>query len=79
MTKAYFLPLVSLPVIIDEPGKYVTRCGDVVTINIVSVKHDFGCYGSYGVGDNGAGESWHKSGRLFATSKSLYDIVGKAR
>ncbi|QIG65745.1 hypothetical protein phiOC_p080 [Ochrobactrum phage vB_OspM_OC] len=76
MAKAYFLPLVSLPVVIDESGEYVTRCGDVVTVTIVSTKHDMGCHGFYNAG--GVSESWHKSGRLYAGTESFNDIVRKA-
>lgn len=77
MTKAYFLPLVNLPVIIDEPGKYVTRCGDVVTVTKVSSRHDINCHGYYGERYK-TKERWHKSGRLYATTESFNDIVSKA-
>lgn len=76
MAKAYFLPLVSLPVIIDEPGEYVTRCGDVVTVTLVSARHDLNCHGFYN--DGHINESWHKSGRLYTTTESFNDIVSKA-
>lgn len=73
---AYFAAFVNLPVVIDEPGEYITRCGETVTIRKASSRHDFGCNGTY---DNcGTDESWHKSGRLQATRESNNDIVAKA-
>lgn len=72
MTSSYFAPLVTLPTIIDEEGKYVTRLGDVVTIDMVSAAHEFGCFGEY---DNGLRDRWHKSGRIFATRESDADII----
>lgn len=75
MTTAYFAPLVTLPVIITEPGGYFTRNGEKVSVTSVSTQHDFGCGGHYG---NGTHERWHKSGRIFAGSLSANDIVRKA-
>jgi len=72
MTSAYFASLVSKPSVIVEPGNYITRSGEVVTINVASTRHDLGCKGSYA---NGTSESWHKSGRIFATSETANDIV----
>lgn len=73
--RAYFAPLVTKPVIITGPGQYKTRNGDIVTIHKVSRAHDFGCGGHY---SDDTYDSWHKSGRIFATSESQNDIVSRA-
>lgn len=75
MSSAYFAPLVTLPSIIVQPGRYRTRSGDIVTLDAVSIRHDFGCVGSY---PNGVRDAWHKSGRLYATGECRNDIVGKS-
>lgn len=75
MSTGYFAPLVTLPVIITEPGAYFTRYGEKVSITSVSNRHDFGCYGHY---PDGTHERWHKSGRIFAGSLSENDILSKA-
>lgn len=74
MTSAYFAPLVTLPVIITEPGQYRTRAGEVVTVKTVSKRNDYGCRGHY---RNGLLEFWHRSGRIFANVLSDHDIVGR--
>ena len=74
-TAAYFASLVTLPTLIDAPGSYVTRDGKVVSVSAVSDRHDFGCVGTY---RNGIRESWHRSGRILATSETANDIVGSA-
>ena len=71
----YFAPLVTLAHVIDAPGRYLTRGGEVVTVTAVSSKHDFGNVGTY---PNNIREGWHRSGRLYAGMKSQNDIVGKA-
>jgi len=73
---AYFAPLVLEPVVIDSPGKYRTRCGETVEITASSRRHDLGCKGCYA---NGVRESWHKSGRIFATQLTANDIVAWCR
>jgi hypothetical protein len=73
--KAYWAPFVTLPVIITEPGEYITRGGEKVIVESVSTKHDFDCLGTYSTGQS---EGWHKSGRLFAGRTSQNDIVSKA-
>jgi len=75
MSSAYFAPLVTVSTVINAPGMYVTRCGEVVTIHAVSSRHDFGCHGAY---PNGTAESWHRSGRLFASQETTNDIVAPA-
>jgi predicted nucleic acid-binding protein len=72
----YFIPLFTLPNIIDAPGEYLTRGGDRVMIDRASTRHDYGCVGSY-VGC-GTAEKWHKSGRILATSQTRNDVVCKA-
>ena len=69
---AYFADLVGLPAVVVAVGFYLTRAGELVHVDAVSARHDFGCTGSYA---NGAGERWHKSGRLFAGMLSVNDIV----
>lgn len=70
----WFGGLVNEPVIIDEPGNYTTRSGEVVTITAVSTRHDFACTGTY---QNGTKEGWHKSGHLYVNQGSQNDIVKK--
>ena len=74
-TAAYFAPLVALPTLIGAPGSYVTRDGNIVSVRAGSDRHDFGCVGTY---PNGIRESWHRSGRILATSETANDIVGSA-
>lgn len=73
MTSAYFASLVLLPTVVTEPGQYRTRGGEVVTVNTVSMRHNFGCSGVYA---DGTRERWHKSGRIYATRECRNDIVG---
>ena len=68
----YFIPLFSKQTIVSNPGEYLTRSGEVVTISNVSTKHDFGCVGFY---PNGICERWHKSGRIHAGIECGNDIV----
>lgn len=75
MKSAYFAPLVVLPVIVAEPGNYVTRCGETVSVSAVSWRNDFGCTGLY---SNGVRERWHRSGRIFAGQETANDIVRPA-
>jgi hypothetical protein len=75
MSSAYFAPLVTAPIVITDPGQYVTRGGEVVMVNKVSQKNDFGCRGQY---QNGVRERWHRSGRIFAGQESMNDIVRRA-
>lgn len=72
----YFIPLFTLPDIIDAPGEYLTRGGDRVMIDRASTRHDYGCVGSYAA--CGTADKWHKSGRILATSETRNDVVGKA-
>lgn len=74
MSSADFRPLVTLPLVIDSPGEYLTRCGEIVLIDLVSTKHNFGCVGVYA---SGLLDRWHKSGRLYFDARSDNDIVQK--
>jgi len=69
----YFIPLFSLPTIIEEPVDYITRCGERVTIERTSARNDFNCVGHYS--ECGTAEQWHKTGRIMASSETLNDIV----
>lgn len=74
-TSASFASLVALPVIIDGPGHYVTRCGATVTIaSVASASGAFGCSGTY---SSGIIDRWHRSGRLYFGQECPNDIVGK--
>lgn len=75
MTTAAFCAFICLPVLIDAPGQYITRGGDVVTITHTSVRHDFRCCGTY---SNGIAEGWNKTGRLYFGVESINDIVRRA-
>lgn len=75
MSSAYWLPFVFFPEIIKEPGTYLTRCGERVTIEKVSTRHDYGCRGQYSTGET---EGWHKSGRIFPARETKNDIVALA-
>jgi hypothetical protein len=72
---AYFAPLVVLPTIIVEPGSYVTRSGEVVSVSAVSRGYGFTCDGLY---PNGVRERWHRSGRISASRETANDIVRAA-
>lgn len=74
MKTGYMSPLMSLPIIIAGPGKYLTRCGDLVVVESFGRVANFSCVGSY---PDGVKESWHRSGRLFANVISDNDIVTK--
>ena len=75
MSSAAFASFVILPTIIAGPGEYLTRCGERVTVNEASTKHDFGCRGRYSTGQS---EGWHKSGRLYFGQTCNNDIVSAA-
>lgn len=74
MRSNYFAPLIPLPVIIDEPGAYVARKGERVTVSLASAEHAFSCHGNY---SGGVYETWHKSGRLHASTETENDIIRK--
>lgn len=78
MQKTTFMPtgrshkMMISPVIITEPGQYVTRCGETVTITVLSRKDAWGHY------SNGVEERWDVSGILLHFSESANDIMAKA-
>lgn len=72
MSACFYAPLVPLPLIITAAGKYLTRGGEQVEVTKVSGNNDLGCKGVYSTGQS---ESWHRSGRLFSSQKSMNDIV----
>jgi hypothetical protein len=76
MTSTYYVQLITLAVVIDGPGEYLTRCGDRVTIATTSTGHDLGNRGSYA--ECGTRESWHRSGRISASRETSNDIVRRA-
>jgi hypothetical protein len=70
---AFFASLVALPDVITGPGQYVTRCGDIVTINSAGGRAArFDCFGAY---SDGTRESWHRGGRIMASCQTANDIV----
>lgn len=73
--KAWMASLVTLPTVITAPGRYVTRSGEVVTVEVAMERHLFGCAGTYSTGER---EEWHKSGRLMFDRETPNDIVGAA-
>lgn len=74
---AWSTSFILLPTIITEPGDYITRCGERVTIytTAAQTRAPFNCYGHY---SNGTVETWHKSGRLYFGQECANDIVRKA-
>lgn len=73
MGSSYFAPLVTLPILITHEGQYRTRKGDIVHVERISKRHDFGCVGYYG--GTFIRERWHRSGRLSAYNETDNDIV----
>lgn len=69
---------VALPTIITEPGEYVTRCDEVVTVTDIEKLYGHVPQRGYGHYHNDAQtlESWDISGRLLPHSLSDNDIVG---
>ena len=72
MKSARYSAFIGLDVVIDAPGKYLTRCGEVVEIAKASIRYEFGCFGVY---SNKVKERWRKSGRLYFGSECPNDIV----
>jgi hypothetical protein len=67
---AFFL---SFPVVITTPGQYVTRSGEVVTVDDVSDHH-----WKPGMYSCGTIERWHRSGRIFSGQETANDIVASS-
>jgi len=81
MSSAYYAPLVTMPTVIDGPGRYVTRCGETVVIDKtpeagpwVLRPHAHDCHGNYSTGQR---DHWHRTGRIFAGQLCNNDIVAK--
>jgi len=71
---------VTLPVIIDGPGKYRTRCGE--TVVITHIQQGGGCdrCGFYDTGEETPiRDRWHKSGRVYPSTDSNNDILEKLK
>lgn len=64
----------TLPAIIDGPGEYLTRSGDIV--EITTPNGSFNWNGVYRA--ERITELWHRSGRRFAMQETAHDIVSKA-
>jgi hypothetical protein len=62
---------VALPIVITEPGKYRTRCGEIVTIETV---RQYDASGRY---SNQIPDTWDLSGRLYPSTLSDNDIIRK--
>lgn len=67
-------PLMPITKIITIPGKYLSRCGDLIVITDIGSNLRFSCFGLY---PDGVKDAWHTSGRLFANVESVNDIVEK--
>jgi hypothetical protein len=77
-----FASIALLPVVVDGPGRYVTRRGENVVVDSVDAgpsgrpsRRQFSCRGSYPCG---TAERWHRSGRLYLGTECDNDIVGRA-
>jgi hypothetical protein len=76
-----------LPCIIDAPGRYETRCGEIVAIETIDKipgtdiprTRYYACRGYYTstFPSPNIAESWHVSGRLYPRIQSPNDIVRK--
>jgi hypothetical protein len=75
MSSASYASLVTRPDVITEPGNYITRRGETVSITVASAKQDHGCVGHY---PEGTPDRWHKSGRLYFHIQCENDIVRRA-
>ena len=69
-------PSYCLSDIIDDPGSYKTRSGDIVQIKKVTNRGFFNCYGNY---KDGTQEQWTKSGRIFKYRETQNDIIFKIK
>jgi hypothetical protein len=60
------------PTIVSQPGRYVTRGGETVTVERIDRSRAFGQY------PNGTREWWTLSGRTLPFTESPNDLVGAA-
>lgn len=65
--------LIVLPTIVDAPGRYLTRAGEVVSVERLT--RGFGGFGCEGHYPSGQAERWHRSGRLYFGALSDNDVV----
>ena len=74
---AWSTAFILLPTIITEPGDYITRKGERVTVYTTAAQtvRPFNCYGNY---SDGTQEAWHRTGRLYFGQECDNDIVHKA-
>lgn len=81
MTKtAYHIvtKFIPLPRIIDAPGKYRTRGGDVVEVFHIAERRDpSGWHRAWGEYDDGVKECWEISGLILPTLETDNDIIEK--
>lgn len=68
----YWVSLCVLPVVVSQPGKYETRCGEVVEVYAIDSRYPHLVHGHY---PSGIQESWHESGRIFAGRETDNDII----
>jgi len=70
----------TLPLIVDGPGTYVTRGGDLVTVEAISTHRSYGYQNrADGHYSNGIRETWScRGGRVLPYGESCNDIVSKA-
>lgn len=67
---------VVLPTIIDEPGRYLTRNGEIVVI--AKIDRSYGAsYAAHGSYPNKVEDRWDVSGRLYPSMLSNNDIIQK--
>lgn len=58
-----------LPNIINQAGRYITRRGEIVTIDAIA---GGSCLGAYA---DGTRDRWHRTGRIFPRLESPNDII----
>jgi hypothetical protein len=68
-----------LPIVVDAPGSYLTRGGDVVTVEIISTSGGYGYQNrADGHYSTGVRETWScRGGRVLPYSLSQNDIVAR--
>ena len=71
-TACYLMAFAKFPRVINAPGKYLTRGGEIVTVDTVEPGMHTFYRGSYSCGIK---ESWHNTGRIFSRTDSQNDIV----
>lgn len=64
-----------LPIIITKPGKYRTRCGEVVTITSTGRNLVWEQWGAVGTFPEGIVDSWNINGRRTSMAENRHDII----